>query len=74
MNKLTNAPTARRVSHSAATASNRTRKVDPAWNEFAEHLMIETLPVVAVALELGRSLKAGRVPLRAFLLMAVLAI
>jgi hypothetical protein len=83
MNKLTNVSNARIVSHNpgdrateagAALAANNHRKIDPAWIEFADHLMLDKLPFVAIALELGRGLKEGRVPLRAVLLLAALAI
>ena len=75
MTKLTNVRAApRRVSGPAVKTSNRCGKIDPAWAELADHVLIETLPSVAVVLEFGRSLREGRLPLRAILLLAMLAI
>jgi hypothetical protein len=74
MAKLTN-PAARAAnSVHAAQARVPARRVDAAWSELAEHVLLETLPVAAIGVELTRSLRAGRIPLRAVLLVAVLAI
>lgn len=83
MDKLTTVSTAHIVSHHAADragsagvagAANKSRKVDPAWIEFTDHVLADKLPFLAIGLELGRALQTGRVPLRAVLLMAVLLI
>ena len=66
-------PAVRKVAPARA-ARRHVRKVDSAWVEFAEHVLVEKLPLVAVAVELGKCLQNRRLSLRAALLVAALAI
>ena len=79
MTKLAQVSTSRQVSRTAGQrpATKRgaaARKVDPAWIEFADHLMMEKLPVVVIANELVKSVRTGSLSLRAVLLVVALAI
>lgn len=58
----------------AKRRANNARKIDPAWVEFADHVVAEKLPFVAIGIELGRSVTAGRLSWRAVLLIAALAL
>ena len=66
-------PVPRQAVRTAAVRSNR-RRVDPAWFEFAEHVLVENFPLAAIAVAFSESAKTGRLPLRAVLLVAALAI
>ena len=72
MTKLTNAGAVTRVS--ASQIRRPIRRVDPAWEEFADHFLAEKLPVVTIGVELARCPETGRIPFRAILLIAALAI
>jgi hypothetical protein len=80
MTKLAHVPAVRQVSRQVsrtvvrAPARRPARKVDPAWVEFAEHILVEKLPFVAIGAEIAQCAKTGRFPLRAVLLCAALAI
>ncbi|HXY59386.1 MAG TPA: hypothetical protein VEH76_12490 [Methylocystis sp.] len=66
-------PVVRKVASAPAPRRN-VRKVDSAWVEFAEHVLIQKLPLAPVAVELGKCLQDRRLSLRAALLVAALAI
>jgi hypothetical protein len=74
MTKLTNPGAAAVDRARAPQVRGRVRRPNSVWAEFADHVLLETLPIVAIGAELTRGLKAGRFPLRAVLLAAVLAI
>jgi len=77
MTKIAKAQAARQAARkfaSAPAARPNARKVDLAWVEFAEHVLIEKLPLAPVAVELGKCLQSRRLSLRAALLVAALAI
>ncbi|ARN81175.1 hypothetical protein [Methylocystis bryophila] len=75
MTKVARLPAARPVDRSAPRKARRPlRRVAPLLIEAADHLISEKLPLVAVATELVQCAKTGRFPLRAVLLVAVLAI
>ena len=75
MAKVVRRPTARSVDRPATRAARRPlRRVAPLLIEAADHLIAEKLPLVAAATELVHCAKTGRFPMRAVLLIAVLAI
>lgn len=77
MAKLAKVQAARPVARTAVrapVARRSVRKADSAWVEFAEHIVAEKFPLVAIAVEIGKSVKSGRPSLRAVLLIAALAI
>jgi hypothetical protein len=75
MAKVVRCPAARPVDRCAPRTPRRPlRRVAPLLLEAADHLIAEKLPLVAAATELVHCAKTGRFPLRAVLLVAVLAI
>jgi hypothetical protein len=75
MAKVVRRPVVRPLDRPAARNARRApRRATPILIEVAEHLLTEKLPLVAAATELVHCAKTGRVPLRAVLLVAALAI
>jgi hypothetical protein len=77
MTKLAKVQAARpvaRIVARPAVAPRSVRKADSVWVEIAEHVVTEKFPLVAIAIEVGKSLRSGRPSLRALLLVAALAI
>jgi hypothetical protein len=79
MTKLAHVAASRQVSRTAVRgpitkARAAARKVDPAWIEFADHVIMEKFPFVAIATELAKSARTGSLSLRAVLLVVALAI
>jgi len=66
-------PAVRKVAPARAARRN-VRTVDSAWVEFAEHVLIEKLPLAPVVVELGKCIQNRRLSLRAALLVVALAI
>jgi len=72
MTKLTNPGAVTRAS--VVQVRRPVRRVDPALGEFVDHVLAEKLPVVAIGVEVSKCLTSGRIPLRALLLIAALAL
>jgi hypothetical protein len=72
MTKLTNPGAVTRAP--ALQVRRPVRGVDPVLGEFVGHVLAEKLPVVAIGVDVSNCLVSRRIPLRALLLIAALAL